>query len=455
MLHQMSGLSLKSPLRLFTALVFHLLLLHSCKGQNQLIGSSQPIVATVGDDIILPCHLKPAANVTEDTVEWTRPDLNPRYVHIWYIGLDLVHTQHPSYKGRTSLITEELKHGNISLKLSKVKLSDEGTYKCHIIWINKQSLVELVVGAASSPDIRVAETNTSSSRVVLQCESKGWYPEPEVFWLDGERKLLSAGPTETVRGPDDLYTVISRVTVEKKHSNNFICRVQQNHINQTRETHFIVSDKFFMFQSNSGVSINIRWAVSLAVCILLIFAVVFFVWRQNKRKKTRSCMDKTKRAESNGTKMQVAKAAETKSLMKTQRVSTNNKETKCFNDQQQLQQQRRKEVGNKVENMKIKTQHAELQRLRSELETKKKKELEERQNSYKRFPLLFSTNEQLWKVKEVETLEKKLKTKQDKFDMKMNQLVGSVTDFVLQPLALSWSESGRRLTAVKTQFSVV
>ena len=57
-----------------------------------------------------------------------------------------------------------------------------------------------------------------------------------MFWLDGEGNLLSAGPTETVRGPDDLYTVSSRVTVEKRHSNSFTCRVQQNHINQIRET---------------------------------------------------------------------------------------------------------------------------------------------------------------------------------------------------------------------------
>ena len=88
-------------------------------------------------------------------------------------------------------------------------------------------------GAASTPFIEVVTNN--SEHVVLQCKSTGWYPEPEVFWLDGEGNLLSAGPTETVRGPDDLYTVSSRVTVEKRHSNSFTCRVQQNHTNQTRE----------------------------------------------------------------------------------------------------------------------------------------------------------------------------------------------------------------------------
>ena len=95
-------------------------------------------------------------------------------------------------------------------------------------------------GSVSSPVI--AQINFNNS-VMLQCESVGWYPEPEVLWLDGEGNLLSAGPTETVPGPDDLYTVSSRLTVEKRHNNNITCRVQQNNINQTRETHIIVPGK--------------------------------------------------------------------------------------------------------------------------------------------------------------------------------------------------------------------
>ena len=100
-------------------------------------------------------------------------------------------------------------------------------------------------GSVASPVI--AGININSTAVVLQCESTGWYPEPEVFWLDGEGNLLSAGPTETVRGPDDLYTVSSRVTVEKRHSNSFTCRVQQNHTNQTRETEIKLSGWFCQF----------------------------------------------------------------------------------------------------------------------------------------------------------------------------------------------------------------
>uniref|UniRef100_A0A3Q2X3Z9 Ig-like domain-containing protein n=1 Tax=Haplochromis burtoni TaxID=8153 RepID=A0A3Q2X3Z9_HAPBU len=185
--------------------------------ESQVVGPHQPVVALVDDDVILPCHVEPAEDVSAQILEWTRSDLNPRFVHVWRSGQDLVNTRNPSYRGRTSLFINELKHGNISLKLSRVKLSDKGTYECSIPLMGKNYFVKLAVGNFSGID-------KNRGGVVLQCESAGWYPEPELLWLDGEGNLLSAGPTETLRGPDDLYTVSSRVTVEKRHSNNITCR---------------------------------------------------------------------------------------------------------------------------------------------------------------------------------------------------------------------------------------
>ena len=103
-------------------------------------------MARASDDIILPCHLEPAVDVGAKTLEWTRPDLKPRFVFVWHAGQDHVNIKNPSYEGRTSLLIGELKHGNISLKLSKVKPSDEGRYKCYIPEMKIDSTVELVVG---------------------------------------------------------------------------------------------------------------------------------------------------------------------------------------------------------------------------------------------------------------------------------------------------------------------
>ncbi|KAF1380936.1 hypothetical protein PFLUV_G00169240 [Perca fluviatilis] len=240
-------------------------------GQSQVISTSQPIVAKVGDDITLPCHLEIAVDATDLTVEWARPDLQPRFVYLRRDGVELQRAEHPLYMGRTSLSTNELKCGDISLKLSNVKLSDTGTYKCLVPKSGTEYVVELTVGSVSSPDMKISKV---SNGAVLQCESKGWYPEPEVLWLDSEGNLLSAGPPETVRGPDDLYTVSSRVTVEKRHSNRFTCRVQQKNTNQTRETTIHLPDDVFMDQCNFAVRITI----CSAVCFMSVMAV-FVLWK--------------------------------------------------------------------------------------------------------------------------------------------------------------------------------
>ncbi|XP_030285783.1 butyrophilin subfamily 1 member A1-like isoform X2 [Sparus aurata] len=239
-----------------------------------MVGPSQPIVATLGDDIMLPSHLEAAVDAADTTVEW-----------------------------RTSLSVNKLKHGDISLKLYKAKLSDEGTYRCFNPTLDKESSVELMVVASLTISLMRTEINENIIEVVLQCESTGWYPEPEVFWLDGEGNLLSAGPTETVRGPDDLYTVSSRVTVEKRHSNSFTCRVQQNHTNQTRETHIHVPDDFFSSLCSFAAPIS----VSLAVVLVVFLAGALVVWkwrrkqnRNNNREQLPSLKDTTELQMLNG-----------------------------------------------------------------------------------------------------------------------------------------------------------
>ncbi|KAL7375371.1 hypothetical protein ABVT39_016236 [Epinephelus coioides] len=352
--------------------------------QSQLIGPPQPIVVTVGKDILLPCHLEPAVDVAAKTLEWTRPDLNPRFVFVRRAGQDFIDTKHPSYKGRTSLFTDKLKRGNISLKLSDVRPSDAGRYRCFIPDMKTDSFVELVVAsdAVSLPILTLAGTDKATSGVVLQCESAGWYPEPEVLWLDGEGNLLSAGPTETVRGPDDLYTVSSRVTVEKRHSNSFTCRVQQRNINQTRETYIYISDDFFQIQSSSAAPVVTGLAFSLAVCILLLFAVVC------KGKLNKIMTKKSHRDETN--------TGERKNHLETNRTEDQfgtKKELKPLKGKRQKrskhEQQRKEEAEREVQTLKeeLETKRTEfesklaevqqqLQSLREELETKTR-ELEE------------------------------------------------------------------------------
>uniref|UniRef100_I3KLM1 Ig-like domain-containing protein n=1 Tax=Oreochromis niloticus TaxID=8128 RepID=I3KLM1_ORENI len=274
---RMGPIKNKHLLVLHHVVVFLLFLTQTCDGQHQMIGPTQPVVAMIGDDIILPCHLEPAVDAVDLTVDWSRTDLKPRSVYVRREGVELLTEQNPLYTGRTSLSVNKLQCGDVSLKLSTVQLSDAGTYKCLVPKFNAGTVVTLAVGSASSP---VIELTNGKNEMVLECKSNGWYPEPQMLWVDSEGKPISVEPTKNVRGSDGLYTVSSKVTVEKGQSYSFTCKVQQKNISQIKEAHIHVSGDLSMVQSNTAVHI----IINLAVCLITVGTAVILIWKWGQKK---------------------------------------------------------------------------------------------------------------------------------------------------------------------------
>ncbi|MED6250114.1 hypothetical protein ATANTOWER_024950 [Ataeniobius toweri] len=101
----------------------------SVSGESQVIGSHDPIIATVGQNVILPCHLEPPFNMGDLTVEWKFQDV---LVHLYPNRVEYLDAKQQRYKGRTSLFYYEMTNSNISLKLTNVTKEDEGNYFCSV-----------------------------------------------------------------------------------------------------------------------------------------------------------------------------------------------------------------------------------------------------------------------------------------------------------------------------------
>ncbi|MED6294973.1 hypothetical protein CHARACLAT_026559 [Characodon lateralis] len=123
-----------------------LLLMSACKVQLQQMDSSQSVIAMVGEDVVLPCVLEPPKDASQMTLEWGRLDLEPRFVFVSLDGHAYPADQNEAYKGRSSMFPDKLKNGDISLKLSDVRHSDNGRFRCYIPNEEKEYFVDLVVG---------------------------------------------------------------------------------------------------------------------------------------------------------------------------------------------------------------------------------------------------------------------------------------------------------------------
>ncbi|XP_030287914.1 myelin-oligodendrocyte glycoprotein-like [Sparus aurata] len=153
-------LELNHSFSLYSVTLVVLLLIFSCtpaEGNFRVIGSPETIVAALGDDTILPCHVEPQIDVTGLTVEWSKPDLKPdpndrlrrvEYVHLYRDAREDLDMKIAEYVKRTELFADGLTRGNISLKITNVTFEDEGRYQCFIPKLKshfKSSIIYLYV----------------------------------------------------------------------------------------------------------------------------------------------------------------------------------------------------------------------------------------------------------------------------------------------------------------------
>uniref|UniRef100_A0A671RV81 Ig-like domain-containing protein n=1 Tax=Sinocyclocheilus anshuiensis TaxID=1608454 RepID=A0A671RV81_9TELE len=165
----------------------------------EVVGPADPVFAVAGEDVILPCSVKPNISVVDMRVEWFRPGLkDSQLVHLYENHEDRNTEQIQSYRGRTKLNHQELQRGNASLKLSSVQVSDEGLYKGFIQSKSRSddATVNVSVEAAGRPPVITVDGFDHSGGLHLQCESEGWNPEPDLEWLDSAGVSLSSETTE-------------------------------------------------------------------------------------------------------------------------------------------------------------------------------------------------------------------------------------------------------------------
>ncbi|XP_053485435.1 butyrophilin subfamily 1 member A1-like isoform X3 [Ictalurus furcatus] len=197
----------------------------------QVVSPDAPLYAVAGEDLVLPCFIKPNTSAVHMTVEWMRLEDVASLVHLYKDHEDRNEDQAQSYSGRTSLFKEELQKGNASLKLSALRVSDEGKYKCLVedkSWYDDITVHVIVEVLGSHPMITM-ESYDHSGGINLVCESRGWNPEPEVLWMNREGDTLPAEDTQMHRDTEG-FSVKRPITVyDYSDSNKFYCRLQQKH----------------------------------------------------------------------------------------------------------------------------------------------------------------------------------------------------------------------------------
>lgn len=145
-------------------------------------------------------------------------------VHSYYYNKDQYGLQNKHFSGRTSLFNSQIAQGNASLVLRKVKVQDQGRYKCYTSTRkgNQETFVNLWVKAL----IQFVKLEMVEDRVT--CLSQNIYPAPEITWATEPASAIGSFQnfTRITSDTKGLFTVESTVSMTGNISDHtYICSV--------------------------------------------------------------------------------------------------------------------------------------------------------------------------------------------------------------------------------------
>nr|XP_012420194.1 PREDICTED: butyrophilin-like protein 10 [Odobenus rosmarus divergens] len=213
------------------SIIFIFLQLLSCgmpangKADFSVFGPGEPVLAVLGGNVGLPCHLSLNISAKDMELQWYR-DQPSQVVHLHKNGMDVKEEQMREYQGRTTFLSTGLDQGQATVRINSVTVFDNGTFHCNFkdgIMSAEARLWLMVAGLGSKPRLRVQVIQGEG--VWAQCTSQGWYPEPQVEWRDFRDQLLPSETYFSASPTTGLFSVVSNVTLQDEVVGNFSCSI--------------------------------------------------------------------------------------------------------------------------------------------------------------------------------------------------------------------------------------
>ncbi|XP_062043155.1 butyrophilin subfamily 1 member A1-like [Lepus europaeus] len=244
-------------------------------------GPSEPIVAMLGTETVLPCHVVPPMNVETMELRWFRSQYS-EVVYAYRDGMEQVAEQLVDFKGRAELVKDYISEGKVAVRIRSLRVSDNGMYKCFFKRDKdfEEATLELkIISLGSGPHILMVGPEDEGIR--LMCTGKGWFPQPEIQWKgEGGEKLPSLSEDET-QDDDGLFQIEASIIIRDRSKRDVSCSMKNPFFLQEQVETISIPEPFFPRTSPWRAA----FAVTFFMLVICLGAVVFLAWKEKQAKK--------------------------------------------------------------------------------------------------------------------------------------------------------------------------
>ncbi|XP_026955194.1 butyrophilin subfamily 1 member A1-like [Sagmatias obliquidens] len=240
-------------------------------------GPLDPIVAVLGGDTELPCHVFPPISAEDMELRWFRSK-SSEAVFIYQNRVEQNEGQMARYAGRTSLVSDFLAQGQAAVRIQRVQVSDNGLYTCFFRkggFYEEASLELKVAGVGSAPQVRITGPEEDGVRVV--CTASGWFPKPQVQWRDLSGEKFPAFSEAHSQDAEGLFSVEVALVVRDSSAGNVTCSVLNTVLDQEKAMAIFIPEPFFPQASPW----KLAFLVSLTVLMALLLGAGYYTWREH------------------------------------------------------------------------------------------------------------------------------------------------------------------------------